>query len=60
MCFRIVPSLFLSVAMPAFSVGHDPSAAAVNHTYGARTRLNGKFSTTRIQASDAGQAKKLG
>ena len=59
MSFRIVLSLFLSVAIPVFSVGQDWSVIAVNHTYEARIRLNGKVSTTRIQASDAGQAKKL-
>ncbi len=59
MSFRIVLSLFLSVAMPVLSVGQDWSVIAVNHTYEARIRLNGKVSTTRIQASDAGQAKKL-
>lgn len=32
---------------------------AINHTYEARIRLNGKVSTTQVQASDAGQAKKL-
>jgi hypothetical protein len=32
---------------------------AMTHTYEARIRLNGKVSTTQIQASDAGQAKKL-
>lgn len=31
----------------------------VNHTYECRIRLNGKVSTTQVQASDAGQAKKL-
>ena len=59
MSFRIVLALFLSVAIPVFSVGQDWSVIAVNHTYEARIRLNGKVSTTRIQASDAGQAKKL-
>ncbi len=29
------------------------------HTYEARIRLDGRVSTTRVQASDAGQAKKL-
>lgn len=37
----------------------DPPTAFVNHTYETRIRLNGKVSTTRVQASDAGQAKKL-
>jgi len=36
-----------------------PGVVAVNHTYEARIRLNGKVSTTQVQASDAGQAKKL-
>jgi hypothetical protein len=35
------------------------SDVAINHTYEARIRLNGKVSTTQVQASDAGQAKKL-
>ena len=35
------------------------SPVAINHTYEARIRLNGKVSTTQVQASDAGQAKKL-
>lgn len=39
--------------LPALSV------AMANHTYEARIRLNGKVSTTQVQASDAGQAKKL-
>jgi hypothetical protein len=33
--------------------------ALVTHAYEARIRLNGKVSTTQVQASDAGQAKKL-
>ena len=36
-----------------------PGAVAINHTYEARIRLNGKVSTTQVQASDAGQATKL-
>ena len=32
---------------------------AITHAYEARIRLNGKVSTTQVQASDAGQAKKL-
>jgi hypothetical protein len=51
----------------ALSLGGDPGDAqplspVVNlttHTYEARIRLNGKVSTTQVQASDAGQAKKL-
>ena len=59
MSFRLLLSLFLSVALPVFSVAQDRSVIAVNHTYEARIRQNGKVSATRIQASDAGQAKKL-
>lgn len=36
-----------------------PPTPVVLHTYEARIRLNGKISTTQVQASDAGQAKKL-
>ena len=36
-----------------------PGIVAINHTYEAKIRLNGKVSTTQVQASDAGQAKKL-
>jgi hypothetical protein len=35
------------------------AVVAMTHTYEARIRLNGKVSTTQVQASDAGQAKKL-
>jgi hypothetical protein len=31
----------------------------VAHTYEAKIRLDGKVSTTQVQASDAGHAKKL-
>ena len=37
----------------------NPGVVAINHTYEAKIRLNGKVSTTQVQASDAGQAKKL-
>ena len=33
--------------------------AMANHTYEAKIRLDGKVSTTQVQASDAGHAKKL-
>ncbi len=41
------------------AVPPSPPIALVTHTYEARIRLNGKVSTTQVQASDAGQAKKL-
>jgi hypothetical protein len=37
----------------------NPGAVAINHTHEAKIRLNGKVSTTQVQASDAGHAKKL-
>ena len=54
----------LGVVSPETGTGGGGTAAAVspvaiNHTYEARIRLNGKVSTTQVQASDAGQAKKL-
>jgi hypothetical protein len=49
----------LSSAIPALTAVPDPGVVAINHTYEARIRLNGKVSTTQVQASDAGQAKKL-
>jgi nitrogen fixation protein FixH len=56
-------SFFVAVVLvagivPAFAV-QNPGVVAVNHTYEARIRFNGKVSTTQVQASDAGQAKKL-
>jgi hypothetical protein len=56
-------SFFVAVALaagltPAFAAP-NPGVIAVTHTYEARIRLNGKVSTTQVQASDAGQAKKL-
>lgn len=59
MPFRVFLSLFLSVAVPVVSFAQAPGVVAVGHAYEARIRLNGKVSTTRVQASDAGQAKKL-
>ena len=50
--------LLISLAIPS-AFATNPGVVAVNHTYEARIRLNGKVSTTQIQASDAGHAKKL-
>lgn len=58
MPFRIVLCLVLAVAVPVVSFAQDPGVVAVNRTYEARIRLNGKVSTTRVQASDAGLQKK--
>jgi len=49
----------LLAASPAVCLARDPGVIAVAHTYEARIRLNGKVSTTQVQASDAGHAKKL-
>ena len=50
----------LALASPAPSLLPAPQQTAlVNYAYEARIRLNGKVSTTQVQASDAGQAKKL-
>lgn len=58
----MIPALCLAVALaaglPAPRLG-PPATAFVNHTYEARIRLAGKVSTTRVQASDAGHARKL-
>lgn len=44
---------------PSPATAADVPVTLVTHTYEARIRLNGKVSTTQVQASDAGQAKKL-
>lgn len=51
-------ALALSASAPPAPPASQPTAL-VTHTYEARIRLNGKVSTTQVQASDAGQAKKL-
>ena len=52
---------FLLLASPAIPSAFDtnPGVVAINHTYEAKIRLDGKVSTTQVQASDAGHAKKL-
>ena len=37
----------------------EPGEAWILHTYEVRFRLEGKISVTQVQASDAGQARKL-
>ena len=54
----------LGGAWPLFdSPGADPApsppAAVALHTYEARIRLGSRVSTTRVQASDAGHARRL-
>ena len=36
-----------------------PGIVAIHHTYEAKIRLNGRVTTTQVQASDAGMAKKM-
>jgi len=58
MLSAVILALALAAPAPPVFPASQPTAL-VTHTYEARIRLNGKVSTTRIQASDAGQAKKL-
>jgi hypothetical protein len=44
---------------PSAVTATDPAVVAVQHTYEARIRFQGRVSTTQVKASDAGQAKKL-
>lgn len=44
---------------PMMEMASPQPSVMVAHTYEARIRLDGRVSTTRVQASDAGQAKKL-
>jgi hypothetical protein len=60
----MIPVLILSLVLgvgvvPSAVAAIDPAVVAVQHTYEARIRLNGKVSTTQIKASDGGHAKKL-
>jgi hypothetical protein len=59
---RFIPVVMLlacSLAVFPSSVQATPIQAMANHTYEAKIRLDGKVSTTQVQASDAGHAKKL-
>lgn len=58
MSFRVIVALALLVGSSSPTIG-VPASVLVAQTYEARIRLKGKVSTTRVQASDAGQAKKL-
>ena len=60
--YRLMLALLVFSAMTVLA-GSAPAAsspiAKANHTYEAKIRLDGKVSTTQVQASDAGHAKKL-
>lgn len=57
--------LLLLLALSCFSpapqrvTAEEPGEAWILHTYEVKFRLEGKISVTQVQASDAGQAKKL-
>ncbi len=58
----MILTLLLALSLGGDSVASQlpsPTVVRTTHTYEARIRLNGKVSTTQVQASDAGQAKKL-
>lgn len=60
--YRLMLALLVFSTMTVFpsSVPATLSPIAMaNHTYEAKIRLDGKVSTTQVQASDAGHAKKL-
>lgn len=56
-------AVLMAVMLGAFvgptEVASPRPMVMIAHTYEARIRLDGRVSTTRVQASDAGQAKKL-
>lgn len=45
--------------LPSAEAGAGATERRVLHTYEVRFRLNGRVSTTRVQASDAGHARQL-
>jgi hypothetical protein len=57
-CVCLIAMMLGPSEVPAPVVADRPLVMAA-HTYEARIRLDGRVSTTRVQASDAGQAKKL-
>lgn len=51
------PVTLATTAPAALAAASD--VALINHTYEVRIRLDGRVSTIRVQAADAGHAKKL-
>lgn len=49
----------LSAAGLNSAAANPPPRIAISHTYEVRIRLDGTVSTVRVQARDAGHAKKL-
>lgn len=54
----LVLALTLAAGLPGPAPAF-PVIACTTHTYEVKIRLGGKVSTTQVQASDAGHAKKL-
>ena len=60
-----LPPLLLLLTLSCFSLhpqhvtADEPGETWTLHTYEVRFRLEGKISVTQVQASDAGQARKL-
>ncbi|MFM7244703.1 MAG: hypothetical protein ACKO40_11120 [Planctomycetaceae bacterium] len=55
----VLMAVMLGTGLGPAAVASPRPTVMVAHTYEARIRLDGRVSTTRVQASDAGQAKKL-
>lgn len=58
----MITALFLALSLAGGVPGPLPDFPVIafkTHTYEARIRFKGRVSTTQVQASDAGQAKKL-
>lgn len=51
--------LSFATALPGAALAADLGLVAIAHTYEVRIRLDGRVSTVRVQANDAGHAKKL-
>lgn len=60
LCAVTVSALFGLGAVKPTNVQAAPTITALaTHTYEVKIRFDGKVSTTQVQASDAGHAKKL-
>lgn len=55
----VLIAVMLGAGLSPAAIASTRSTYMGAHTYEARIRLDGRVSTTRVQASDAGQAKKL-
>ena len=55
----VLVTLCLAAVLPNNVLASPAITALATHTYEVKIRLDGKVSTTQVQASDAGHAKKL-